>query len=110
MRLAFVTFAVVLSLVAFDALACARCTTAPDNCDICYEALGDGGDYCYLSQGEYCVIGGQCEGVADDDNCEAHHCPEDKWTAREEAGPEIDWQLASFEVIRPGSVTRRVRT
>src|SRR5687768_3828461 len=99
---------VLLACFASDALACARCSTSPDNCDVCYEAQGDGGNDCYLTQGEYCTIvgPGQCEGV--DDGCQTVVCPEDKWTSGEETGPERDWQLVSFEVIRPGSVTRSV--
>jgi hypothetical protein len=103
MRRALVTLAFIgLALVAADAPACSRCSTMPDNCDTCYEALGDGGINCYLWQGEYCTIvgPGQCEGVGDDD-CEGIHCPEDRWTSREPLGPERDWQLASYEVIRP---------
>lgn len=111
MRRALVALAILcFSFLAPDASACSRCATAPDSCDVCYEALGDGGIDCYLWQGEYCTIvgPGECEGVGDD--CEGIHCPADKWTAREPLGPERDWRLASFEVIRPASAARRLRT
>src|SRR5688572_30235996 len=99
---------VFLACFATEAMACARCSTMPGGCDVCYEAAGDGGLDCYLTQGEYCTIVGprECEGYVDD--CNDPVCPEDKWTAGDELGPEREWELASFEVIRGGVANRRV--
>ena len=103
MRNIFIVLAlVVMSTVAFDAAACARCRTTPEGCQQCYESSGDGAQGCDLWQGEYCLLtnDGTCEGW-DNSWCQGERCPEDLEALRVQ--PEREWQLASYQVIRPAA-------
>ena len=92
---------VVISAFAFDAAACSRCSTTPEGCANCYESSGDGAQGCYLTNGEWCTLiePGTCEGW--DGSCDSGRCALDLEAQRVE--PQRDWQLASYEVIRPAA-------